>query len=52
MAGIRCQSAMIGALSTGGLATSMTITDATMILSAIGSRNMPSRDTVPCARAR
>ena len=36
----------------GGRATSSRITAATMILSAIGSRNWPSRDTVPCARAR
>ena len=40
---------------TGGLLsrvdTSMRITAATMILSAIGSRNWPKRETVPRARA-
>ena len=34
------------------LAISMTITAATMILSAIGSRNCPSLEMRPCARAR
>ena len=49
---IRMISAAITAEPTMSPVTiSMTITAATMILSAIGSRKMPSLETAPCARA-
>ena len=42
----------VGRRSALRLAISITSTAATMILSAIGSRNWPSREICPCARAR
>ena len=48
-AGIRCKPVIDAA--SWRVPTSITITAATMILSAIGSRNTPSRETAPCARA-
>ena len=51
-AGMMWKPWMIGSPLDLRLDTSMTITAATMILSAIGSRNWPSREICPCARAR
>ena len=44
--------AIVAKPDTSRVSTSIRITAATMILSAIGSRKMPSLETVPCARAR
>jgi len=51
-AGMMCSPWMTGSPLILRDDTSIMITAATMILSAIGSRNWPSRDVSPCARAR